>query len=88
MKSYYVIEKGIETPVSKDEGNELYAKLRKEYPNAKAITIIDLPSEQIHYVKVNDHYEVHIGSEFHCSCQDMNEVREEIEKLKEISSKC
>lgn len=80
-KRYYIIENEEQREVSKDEGNERFKQIREHYPNARSLTIIDVNNEAINYCRVNDHYEVYLGGNFYCTCEDIKEVRREVEEL-------
>lgn len=83
-KRYYVaIEGEEEREVTKDEGNAEYKYLREKHPDAKVIVIIDANYEAVTHIRVADHFEVYVGYDRICACDDMKEVREVEEKLKE-----
>ena len=84
VKHYYIAFEGKEEyEVTKEEGNNEYQRLRKQHPDAKVFIIVDMNYEAVTHVRVAEHYEVYLGYDRVCACDDMNEVREVEETLKE-----
>ena len=82
-KRYYIITNGEEREVTREEGNKEYKRLREQNPDMRALILIDRRNETITHVRVAEHFEVYLGSIFICSCDDIKEVREAKEKLRE-----
>ena len=83
-KYYYITVEGEEErEVTKEEGNQYYKQLRERYPQMKALTLIDVNHEAVTHIRVVEHFEVRLGYDYVCSCDDMKEVREAEERVKE-----
>lgn len=81
-KRYYVIVDEGEREVTKDEGNAEYKYLREKHPEARVLILIDAKNEVITYTRVVDHFEVYLGYDFICTCDNLKEVEEVRAKLK------
>lgn len=79
--TYEIRGEGLILKVEKEEGNLYYKKLRAEHPESVSLLIFD-DTDEINYHRVFDHYEVTRGGKFVCSCDNMQEVREEVARLK------
>ena len=83
-KTYHVIyDNGAEAEVEREIGNQYYKNLASRYPQHKALILIDKHPEEARYFRVLDHYEVRLGDEVCCTCDDIKEAREEVEVLRE-----
>ena len=83
-KRYYIsIDDGEEKEVTKEEGNAEYKRLREEHPDAKALVLIDTKYDAVTHISVAEHFAIYVGYDFVCSCDNMDEVREMEEKIKE-----
>lgn len=82
IKTFNVITDGELKEVKQEEGNEVFRRLKQEH-DTKVITIIDVNNESITYFRIMEHFEVRIGNDFYCTCDNIEEVRDVVKELKE-----
>lgn len=82
VKEYRIMEGMSEVVVGMEEGNKHWKDLINNYQSHKAITIFD-EEPDIQYTNDNGHFVITVDGNFYCTCDNMKEVREAIQGLKE-----
>ena len=85
-KTYSITMDGKERIVPKDLGNKVFGWIMKRYPS-KAIVIINVQSNDINIVRLQDHYGIYVGGKFAESCDTLSEARKAKQKWLESLKK-
>lgn len=87
-KHYYVDIGKSRKEVDKETGNKIYKRMRRCFPQAKTLIIVDNDKgSKVSYTYVMDHYEVLVDGKFVESC-DLAELNGTIKKYEEMLKTC
>lgn len=83
-KEYAIVDKNGVEHVSKDGGNSHFKYLRKKYPEGKVLTIVDVKDYacDIKWYHEFGHFVIDVNGKRYCSCDTIQEVREELEEIR------